>query len=121
MEDLPELQKRYEKNIQGQLSCFDRIILYGTFGNIAYPDVMAWQLKQADCKLINYTKGFANKLRLQIRGHVKDLAAREGIAIEHVNMQKRKEALIDRLIKRRGEHTGIVHIIIAMDVAVASR
>lgn len=35
MEDLPELHERYEKNIQGQLSCFDRIILYGTFGNIA--------------------------------------------------------------------------------------
>ena len=30
MEDLPELHERYEKNIQGQLSCFDRIILYGT-------------------------------------------------------------------------------------------
>ena len=32
MKDLPELHERYEKNIQGQLSCFDRIILYGTFG-----------------------------------------------------------------------------------------
>ena len=41
MRDLPE----YEKNIQGQLSCFDRIILFGTFGNIAYPDVMTLQLK----------------------------------------------------------------------------
>ena len=74
MENLAELHERYEKNIQGQLSCFDRIILYGTFGNIAYPDAMAWQLKQADCKLIDYTKGFASKLRLETRGQVEDLA-----------------------------------------------
>ncbi len=115
MEDLPELHERYEKNIQGQLSCFDRIILFGTFGNIAYPDVMAWQLKQADCKLIDYTKGFANELRLEIRDHVEDLAAREGIAIEHVNTQERKESLIAKVLKKRGEHTGIVHIISAME------
>ncbi len=52
MENLAELHERYKQNIQGQLSCFDRIILCGTFGNIAYPypDAMAWQLKQADCK-----------------------------------------------------------------------
>jgi len=115
MEDLPELHERYEKNIQGQLSCFDRIILYGTFGNIAYPDAMAWELKQADCKLIDYTKSFANELRLQVRDQVKDLATREGIAIEHVNTQERKESLITRILKQRGEHAGIVHIISAME------
>ena len=115
MEDLPELHERYAKNIQGQLSCFDRIILFGTFGNIAYPDVMAWQLKQADCKLIDYTKGFANELRLEIRDHVEDLAAGKGIAIEHVNTQERKESLIEEVLKKRGEHAGIVHIISAME------
>ena len=115
MENLAELHERYEKNIQGQLSCFDQIILYGTFSNIAYPDAMSWQLKQADCKLIDYTKGFANKLRLETRGHVEDLASHEGITIEHVNTQERKEALIDRVLKTRGEHKGIVHIISAME------
>ena len=103
MEDLPELHERYEKNIQGQLSCFDRIILFGTFDNIAYPDVMGWQLKQADCKLIDYTKGFANELRLEIRDHVKDLAAHEGISIEHVNTQERNESLIAKVLKQRSE------------------
>ncbi len=115
MGDLQELHKRYEKNIQGQLSCFDRIILYGTFGNIAYPDAMAWELKQANCKLIDYTKGFANELRLEIRDHVKELATREGITIEHVNTYDRKESLIARVLEKRGEHAGIVHIISAME------
>ena len=50
MENLAELHERYEKNIQGQLSCFGRIILYGTFGNIAYPDAMALQLKRPPAK-----------------------------------------------------------------------
>ena len=84
MGDLQKLYKRYEKNIQGQLSCFDRIILYGTFGNIAYHDAMAWELKQANCKFINYTKGFANELRLEIKDYVKDLATREDIIIEPI-------------------------------------
>ena len=115
MENLSQLHERYKKNIQGQLSCFDRLILYGTFGNIAYPDAMAWQLKQADCKLIDYTKGFANELRLEIRDRVKDLAAREGITIEHVNTYDRKESLIAKVLQQRGEHAGIVHIISAME------
>ena len=115
MEDLQELRERYETNIQGQLSCFDRIILLGTFGNIAYPDAMAWQLKQAECKFIDYTKGFANELRLQMRHHIEDLAAREGIVIEHVNTQMRKQTLIETILKQRGEHAGIVHIISAME------
>lgn len=42
MEDLSELHKCYEKNLQIQLNCFDRIILYSTFGNIAYPNVIVW-------------------------------------------------------------------------------
>ena len=54
--------ERYAKNRQAQLSCFDRIILFGIFGNIAYPDAMAWQLKQADCKLIDYTKNKQKKV-----------------------------------------------------------
>ncbi len=45
---------------------------------------MAWQLKEAGCKLIDYGKEFANGLRLQMKEHVEELAQREGIHIQHV-------------------------------------
>ena len=63
----PELlTKRFEKNISGVLSCFDRLVLFGTYQPICYPNAMSWQVHTAGIKLIDYEKRFANKLRLEM-------------------------------------------------------
>ena len=42
MEILLKLHERYERNIQGQLSYFDRIIVYGTQQRLAFEDLQAF-------------------------------------------------------------------------------
>jgi len=50
------LTKRFEKNIAGVLNCFDRLVLFGTYQPICYPQAMSWQLHEAGIQLIDYEK-----------------------------------------------------------------
>ena len=69
------LTKRFEKNIAGVLNCFDRLVLFGTYQPISYPQAMSWQLHEAGIQLIDYEKQFANKLRLEMSARIKAIAA----------------------------------------------
>jgi len=107
--------KTYHDNIQGQLHCFDRIIINGTFDEIAHPQAMSYQLHQNGIKLLEYGKVFAQQLRLDMRDTVEKIAKDEGLTIEHVNFGTRKESLVSKVLERRGNREGIVHIISAME------
>ncbi len=112
----PELlTKRYEKNIAGVLNCFDRLVLFGTYQPICYPQAMSWQVHTAGVKLIDYEKRFANRLRLEMTKRVKTIAAKEGIQIEPVYASVRKEALVSEILAVRGDAPGIVCILSAME------
>ena len=115
MERLPELCERYDRNIQGTLSCFDRVVLFGSFGNIAHPEAMSWELKQAGVRLLDYTKGFANDLRLEVKAHVEQMALKHGVQIQFVNYGIRKEALIESMLATRGRAPGVVGILSCME------
>ncbi len=109
------LTKRFEKNISGVLSCFDRLVLFGTYQPICYPNAMSWQLHTAGIKLIDYEKRFANKLRLEMIDRIKAIATEEGIRIEHVYASVRKEAFVSEILSTRGDAPGIVCILSAME------
>ncbi len=80
----PELlTKRFEKNIAGVLNCFDRLVLFGTYQPISYPQAMSWQLNTAGIQLVDYEKQFANKLRLEMTARIKAIATQEDIPIKH--------------------------------------
>ena len=112
----PELlPKRFEKNISGVLSCFDRLVLFGTYQPICYPKAMSWQVHTAGLKLIDYEKRFANKLRLEMIDRIKAVATEEGIPIQHVYASVRKEAFVSEILSARGDTPGIVCILIAME------
>lgn len=112
----PELlTDRFDHNIAGTLSCFDRLVLFGTFKPICHPKAMGFELFEADFRLLDYEKKFANPLRLQIRDHIKEVAESEGLSIQHVNFGLRKEALVSRILSERGDHDGIVCIFSAME------
>ena len=49
------------------LNCFDRLVLFGTYQPLCYPQAMSWQVHAAEVKLIDYEKRFANKLRLEMK------------------------------------------------------
>ncbi|MDP7626108.1 MAG: hypothetical protein QF493_14335 [Rhodospirillales bacterium] len=112
----PELlAKRFEKNISGVLSCFDRLVLFGTYQPICYPKAMSWQVLTAGLKLIDYEKRFANKLRLEMIDRIKTVATGEGIPIQHVYASVRKEAFVSEILSARGDTSGIVCILSAME------
>ena len=112
----PELlTKRFEKNIAGTLNCFDRLVLFGTYLPICYPQAMSWQVHAAGVKLIDYEKRFANKLRLEMTNRIKAIATQEGIPIKHVYASVRKEAFVSDILALRGDAPGIVCILSAME------
>jgi hypothetical protein len=88
------ITKRFERNIAGVLSCFDRLVLFGTYKPVCYPKAMSWQLHEERIRLIDYEKRFANAPRLQMTARIKDIASEEGIKIEHVYTSVRKEAFV---------------------------
>ena len=112
----PELlTKRFENNIAGVLSCFDRLVLFGTYQPICYPQAMSWHIHAAGIRRIDYEKKFANPLRLQMVERIKAIASEEGIKIEHVYASVRKEAFVSEILTTRGDAPGIVCILSAME------
>lgn len=112
----PELlTERFERNIAGVLSCFDRLVLFGTYRAICYPKAMSWQIHEAGIQLIDYEKVFANQLRLQMHVRIKAVAREENIEIRNVYGKERKEELVAEILSERGEADGIVCILSAME------
>src|SRR5256714_13686410 len=65
---------------------------------------------------------FGSTLRDRVRERAASLAAQAGITIEHIAKSHiRKEAVVAEVLKRRGEHPGLVHVISAMASATCGR
>ena len=63
---------------------------------------------------------FASTLRDRVRERAASLAAEAGITIERIAKSHiRKEAVVAEVLKRRGEHPGLVHVISAMEACGA--
>jgi len=116
MKLMKSLLERYENQIAGTLSCFDRIIITGTIPGICYADGMTSYLNANKIRIFDYPR-FAEPLREEIRENTEQLAAQNGIAIEFIRSTGtfRKEARIKEILEKRGNHPGIVHIFSAME------
>ena len=110
-----DLTERYAKQIKGVLHCFDRLVLFGTYKTIGWPGAMGRHLQERGVRLLDYEKGYANALRLEVAQQVKAVAAAEGLAVIQVNAGQRKEALVDAILARRGRRDGLVCILGAME------
>ena len=109
------LTEQYKDQISGVLSCFDRVIITGTLPNICYPAGMTSWLFANNIRIFDY-KPMANGLRLDIRKNAEKLAAENNIEIEHIRKKKiRKESIVQKRLKVRGDHPGLVHIISATE------
>jgi hypothetical protein len=109
------LTERYGEQISGVLSCFDRVVITGTLPEICYAKAMAQHLRERGFRLFDYTH-WAEPLRDEIRQHAEGLAKEAGLAIEFIQRKDfRKEDRIQALLRKRGEHPGLVHIFSAME------
>src|SRR4051794_40355146 len=109
------LTERHEKQIAGMLSCWDRVLLFGTLPKICYAEGMTSYLYERKVRIFDYPK-FAEPFRNQLRENAERLAADNGIEIEFLCHRKvRKEDRVQEILAQRGEHPGLVCILSAME------
>ncbi len=109
------LTSTYKERISGVLSCFDRLIITGTLPQICYAQGMTSYLCGQGERIFNYPK-FAEPFKNQLRANAQQIAKDNNIEIEFVAKSHiRKEDLVKKVLDKKGIHTGLVHIISAME------
>lgn len=109
------LTERYQNRLEGVLSCYDRIIMTGTIPGACYAQGMTSFLKAKGIRIFDYPR-FAEPLRDRIRENAERLAKAEGVDIEHIRKSHlRKEDVVAKVLAKRGDRAGLVHVISAME------
>jgi len=113
--DIELLTERYATQIAGVLSCWDRVLVFGTLPTICYAGGMTSYLYEHKVRIFDYPR-FAEPFRDQLRENAERLAAEAVIEIEFIRKRNvRKEDRVKEALARRGEHPGLVCILSAME------
>lgn len=109
------LTAKYGDRVSGILKCYDRIIIGGTLPELCFSEGMTSYLYKRGVKIFDYPR-FAEPYREQLRENAERLAQENGIQIEFLaKSDVRKESLVNKVLKARGTHEGLVHILSAME------
>jgi hypothetical protein len=115
------LSERYAQDLDGVLSCYDRIVITGSLMPFCYAQGMTQYLYQHKIRIFDYAQ-FAEPLRECVRENAEALAQAHGIQIEYVHKKgERKENCIQKILRKRGEQPGLVHILGAMEACSSYR
>src|SRR3954452_5856806 len=97
------LTERHEEQIAGVLSCWDRMLVFGTLPKICYAEGMTSYLHANQVRIFDYPR-FAEPFREQWRENAERLAADNGINIEFSrkrNVRKEDRGQRDSVETRR--------------------
>lgn len=109
--DVEELTEKYKDELNGVLSCYDRVIVVGNLFPLCYPQGMTNYLYGQQIRIFDYASKFAEPLRDQIKATMKEVAVENGLEIEYIGKKSwRKEERIKAILAQRGHHPGVVHI-----------
>ena len=109
------LTERHQEQIAGELSCWDRILIFGTLPKICYAEGMTSHLYANKVRIFDYPR-FAEPFRNQLRENAERLATENGIEIEFLRKRnRRKEDRVQQILAQRGDHPGLVCIFSAME------
>jgi len=109
------LSERYSDQLDGVLSCYDRIVITGSLQPFCYAQGMTSYLYQHGIRIFDYAQ-FAEPLRERIRANAEALSVAKGVKIEFIRKKDfRKESRVQQILKERGEEPGLVHIFGAME------
>ena len=113
---MSKLTERCAKQIAGVLACPDRVVIQGTLPTACYADGMTRFLSARKIRIFDYTQ-FTKPLKEGIHENAKRIAAEAGVEIEFIRKLKsfRKEDRIQEMLKKRGDHPGLVHVFSAME------
>ena len=109
------LTTRYAGNLAGVLSCYDRLVITGTLPGACFAEGMTSFLYSRGIRIFDYPQ-FALPLRERIRANAQALAVEHGATIEHIaKAHIRKEDVVAKVLAKRGDEPGLVHVISAME------
>ena len=109
------LTERHADQIAGVLSCYDRILVFGTLPSVCFAEGMTAYLYSHKVRIFDYPR-FALRFRDELRENAERLAKENGIEIEHIRKKTvRKEALVEAVLAKRGRQPGLVAIFSAME------
>lgn len=115
------LTERYRDRLHGILSCYDRMVVTGTLPQVCHARGMTAFLKARGIRIFDYPR-FTEPLRDAIRSRAREVATAAGIEIEHIAKSHiRKEDVVAKVLRRRGDHPGLVHVISAMEACNSYR
>ncbi|HWB03076.1 MAG TPA: hypothetical protein VG796_08645 [Verrucomicrobiales bacterium] len=109
------LLERHASEIEGVLSCFDRLLLSGSFQMIGFPGAMMGYLLAQQIRLVDYQKHCAGALRQAVAERIRAVAAQEAISVLQVKSTERKEAVVEALLEERGRHPGGICVLSSME------
>jgi hypothetical protein len=118
---MEDFLKKYNNDIIGAISCYDRILIRGTLTSCCYARGMETLLYSKGIKIFDYPK-YVQQFKENIRRNAENIAEENGIIIEFISKANvRKEDVVKEILKSRGNHPGLVHIISAMETCNAYR
>jgi hypothetical protein len=109
------LTERLKDQIAGVLSCWDRVLIFGTLPKILLRRGMTSYLYGKQVKIFDYPK-FAEFFRDRLRENAERLAVEAGIKIEFLRKRNvRKEELVKQALAKRGERPSMVCVFSVME------
>ena len=110
------ITEKYAAEIQGVLTCYDRMIIQGYVAPWSHSEGMTSYLNANHIKIFDYLK-FSEPLTREVRSIAEGSATEAGIEIEFIRKQKafRKDDRIQEIIKIKQIGTGLIHILSAME------
>jgi hypothetical protein len=115
------LSEQYANDLDGVLSCYDRVVITGSLQPFCYAQGMTHYLYQQGIRIFDYPN-FAEPLRDHIRENAEALAQANGVTIEFIRKKDfRKETRVQQILKKRGDQPGLVHIFGAMEACSSYR
>ena len=112
------LTERYDERIAGMLSCYDRLVITGTLPVACYAAGMTRYLNANGIRIFDYPD-FAKTLRDRVRDRAASLAAEARVTIEHIAKPHVHKEGVARVLAQRGDRSGLVHVISAMEACDA--
>lgn len=107
--------EKHEQHICGGISCWDRVVITGTLPQACYADGMTNILYAMKVRIFDYP-AFAKPLAEEIKTNASRLADAAGVKVEYLaRKQIRKEDRVRAVLKSRGEHPGLVHILSTLE------
>jgi hypothetical protein len=112
---MSSLIDRHADHILGRIECLDRVVITGTLPGVCHARGMTSFLYAHGIRVFDYT-AFAAPLREAIRENAQALAHEAGLEIEFIRKKDfRKEDRVADIVRRRGDHPGLVHVFSAME------